>query len=92
MRMNRPRRRGVLYGMSEKPPVVVVLVKSGTTMRQRATLLRWLRGLVPAALLVISQTPIGPMDSAGVVTLSADTIEAGPLAVADAILKAREGR
>ncbi len=78
--------------MRSGPPVVVVLVKPNTPARQPATLLRWLRWLLPAALLVVSRTPIEIPDVDDVITLNADAVDSSPLAVADAIVKAREGQ
>ncbi len=77
--------------MKRRPRVVVVLVKPSTSARQPAILLRWLRWLLPAALLVVSQTPITTLDPDDVITLNADAVESSPLAVADAIVKARKG-
>jgi hypothetical protein len=73
-------------------PVIVVLMKATTAVPRRAALLRWLRALVPAALLVVSTTPVEVPGAEDVITLNADAIESGPLAVADAIVKARDGR
>ncbi len=78
--------------MDSNAPVVVLVVKPSTPARKRAALLRWLRWLVPAALLVVSQKPMAIPGADDVITLNADAIDSGPLAVADAIVKAREGR
>jgi hypothetical protein len=75
-----------------EPPVVVVLVKPNTSPRKTARLLRWLRWLLPTALLVVSQAPTTLTDLDDVVTLGADAVDSSALAVADAIVNAREGR
>lgn len=77
--------------MTDRTPVVVLLVRPGTSPRRSANLLRWLRWLLPAALLVVSQVPPGPADAADVITLDADSVESGPLSLADALAKARRG-
>ncbi|BDG02370.1 hypothetical protein [Anaeromyxobacter oryzae] len=77
--------------MSDRPPVVVLVVGPRTTPRRSATLTQWLRWLLPAALLVVSQVPLGTPESEDVITLDADSIESGPLSLADAIGKARGG-
>ncbi len=78
-------------GVRERATVVVILVRPGAaTARRVAMLLRWVRFLVPAALLVVSQVPLGPSGrTAQVITLNADATEWSPLAVAHAILEAR---
>ncbi len=77
--------------MGPNRPVIVVLTKATPAARRRV-LLRWLRALVPAALLVVSRAPIEVPGADDVITLNADTIDSGPLAVADAIVRARAGR
>ncbi|MBI5068236.1 MAG: hypothetical protein HZB56_08340 [Deltaproteobacteria bacterium] len=74
------------------PPVssprrLVIVVRPGERAR---TALAWLRQLFPAALLLLA-TPSFPdaLRDAEVVTLDADAVEAGPLALADAVLKGR---
>ena len=74
--------------MSESGPVVVLLVRPGTPPRRSASIVRWLRWLLPAALLVVSRVPMEPPQDDEVITLDADAIESGPLSVADAIGKA----
>jgi hypothetical protein len=75
--------------MRDRNPVVVLLVHPETSPRRSANLLRWLRWLLPAALLVVSQVPLGPSEATDVITLDADAIESGPLSLADALDKAR---
>jgi len=72
-------------------PTVVVLVKPGSAAPP-AALLKWVRWLLPAAFLVVSQGPVIPTVSKDVIVLNADDIDAGPLTVADAIVKAIERR
>jgi hypothetical protein len=78
-----------MYG----PGTVVVVVKQGASPRRSAELLRWLRCLLPAALLVVSPAALPVSDGPDVVTLDADAAaDAGPLAVAASIVeKARAG-
>lgn len=78
--------------MSKIARVVVVLVKPDTCARKAALLLRWLRWLLPAALLIVSPTPIVVADSDEVITLNADALDSSPLGVADAVAKTRDGR
>jgi hypothetical protein len=78
--------------MNAGPQVVVVVVRQGTGVSRLAAVLRWVRWLLPATLLIISSTPLVCTDSDAVITLEADAVESSPLAVADAIVKARGGR
>ncbi|HET6440407.1 MAG TPA: hypothetical protein VFG59_20275 [Anaeromyxobacter sp.] len=78
--------------MSDEPRVVVVVLTSSPSDPRPAALLRWIRYLLPAALLIVSGSPTLPNDASEVITLSADAVESSPLAVADAIVKALGGR
>ena len=75
--------------MNDRARTVVVVVKPGTSPRRSATIVRWLRCLLPAALLVVTDAPLAsaPGDD-DVITLDADAIDSGPLSVASAIEKA----
>ncbi len=53
--------------------------------------MRWVRALVPAALILISSAPLAAA-SDDVITVSVDEVEAGPLAVAAALARPRSGR
>lgn len=79
-------------GMSATPQVVVVVVKHGAGPSRLAAVLRWVRWLLPAAFLIVSPTPLVRADTDEVITLNADAVDSSPLAVADAIVKARSGR
>ena len=72
-------------------PTVIVLVKPGSA-GPPAALLRWVRWLLPAALLVVSQGTITPTLSNDAIVLNADDADVGPLSVADAIVKVIERR
>jgi hypothetical protein len=78
--------------MNPEPRVVVVVVKGSAVASRVAAVLRWVRWLLPAALLIVSPTPLVRGDADDVITLNADAVESSPLAVADAIVKARGGR
>lgn len=66
---------------------MVLRMKSGT--RQVATLVRWIRAMLPAALLVVA-----PLDGPVVdvpedaITVDADAVRSGPLSLADAVMRA----
>ncbi len=78
-------------GMSARTKVVVVVVKQGAGPSRLAAVLRWVRWLLPAALLIVAPTPLVRADTDDVITLNADAVDSSPLAVADAIVKARSG-
>lgn len=77
--------------MNAGPRVVVVVVKQGAGVSRIAAVLRWIRWLLPATFLIVSPTPLARADVDDVVTLNADAVDSSPLAVADAIVKARGG-
>jgi hypothetical protein len=70
----------------------VVWVRPATSPRRTAQVLRWLRRLAPAAMLIVTQpsgTPPDPDDSTFV--LDAEEGSSGPLSIADALLRGRKG-
>lgn len=76
--------------MSEHVSTVVLLVRPGASPQRARELRRWIRALVPAALILVSSVPIEAGAAEGVVvTVCADEVEAGPLAVAAALARAR---
>ena len=83
--------------MKDRVCTVVVVVSPETNPRRSAVLLRWLRWLLPAALLVVSNASLAlPQEGdddvitldADAITLDADAIGSGPLSMASAIEKA----
>jgi hypothetical protein len=78
--------------MSERLSTVVLVVQPGSNPRRASEIRRWIRALVPAALILVSSVPIDVNAGDDVVTLSADEVEAGPLAVAAALARPRHGR
>ena len=67
---------------------VVVVVGGETNPRRPIEILRWIRALVPAALILVSSAPIDLGSRDDVVTVNADDVDAGPLAVAAALTRA----
>jgi hypothetical protein len=76
--------------MSDSSKTVVVLVHPTTSPRHSSEILRWLRWLLPAALLVVApaSAPLSQLDD--VITLDADDVASGPLSVADALTRGVE--
>ena len=81
-------RPGRTVGEKSGKPLLVV-VRPGTNPRRSGQLLRWLRWLLPTALLVVAPAapPLG--DAYDVITVDADAVESGPLSLADAIARDR---
>ncbi len=79
--------------MSLKVSTVVLVVRPGASPRRATEIRRWIRALVPAALILVSSAPIDDGGGAeDVVTISADEVDAGPLSVAAALARLRQGR
>ncbi|HEY6098123.1 MAG TPA: hypothetical protein VIW03_01745 [Anaeromyxobacter sp.] len=74
--------------MSEARPTVIVRVRPDTSPRRAAEILRWIRCLLPAAMLVVTQAPppAPPYDD-DVVSIDADDVESGPLSIAAALAR-----
>ncbi len=73
--------------MQERKETVVVVVKPGRTPRRTTQVLKWVRWLVPAALLIVSGGVVPTADASAVITIDADSVESGPLSVADALAR-----
>ena len=72
-------------------PTVVLAVRPGTSLRRSSRISRWVRALLPSALLVVSAAP--PASTADdVITLDVDAVaDAGPLSVAAALARRSGG-
>jgi hypothetical protein len=77
--------QGVTQGVS----TVVLVVRDGTSPRRSVEIMRWVRTLVPAALVLVLSAPISLGASDGVITVNVDEVDAGPLAVAAALARPR---
>jgi hypothetical protein len=69
---------------------VVVLVRSGTSPRRAGEILRWLRRLLPTALLVTAPAAAPLAVATEVITIDADAVES-PLSLAEALARASRG-
>jgi hypothetical protein len=78
--------------MSARVSTVVLVVSPLANPRRARELRRWLRALVPAALILVSSVPVDAAAGDDVITVSADEVDAGPLAVAAALARPRHGR
>ncbi len=71
---------------------VVIVVHDGTSPRRSGEVMRWVRTLVPAALILVLSAPIAPAPTDDVVTVNVDDVDAGPLSVAAALARPRGAR
>ena len=78
--------------MSERVSTVVLVVKDATNPRRTIEIRRWIRALVPAALILVSSVPIDVGAADDVVSVSADDADAGPLTIAAALARPRPER
>jgi hypothetical protein len=69
---------------------IVVFVRPAASERKSIEVLRWLRWMLPAALLVLTAAP-PPAIGDPVIVIDADAVDAGPLAVAAAVARVTRG-
>jgi hypothetical protein len=74
--------------MRDERSTVVLVVRPGANPRRSSEVMRWIRALAPAALIVVSSVAFDAGTSDDMVTLQCDDVDSGPLAVADALGKA----
>lgn len=78
--------------MIERVSTVVLVVRGPTSPRRERELCRFLRALVPAAVVLVSPVPLDLGAAAHVATVTVEEIDAGPLAVAAALARRRGAR
>lgn len=76
-------------GMAERRRTLGVAVRAGDPRRAREVL-RWVRWLLPAAILLVGPAPSPEVDE--VITIDADAVQSGPLSVADALVRGHDRR
>ncbi len=84
--------RGAGPGTGDGVSTVVLVVRSGTSPRRSGEVMRWVRALVPAALILVLSSPTAIAPSDDVVTVNVDEVDAGPLSVAAALARPRGPR
>lgn len=82
----------VLGGMGESGRRLVVAVRSGSRPGRAAEVRRWIRLLLPAAILLVGAPapPAGEADD--VISIDVDEVQSGPLSLADALLRGSRRR
>jgi anti-sigma factor RsiW len=78
--------------LSAGPRRLVVVLRPGANARRSREVVRWIRALLPAAILLIGPGPSGMLagdDDDPVLTVDADSVRSGPLALADALTRNR---
>lgn len=78
--------------MAERTRKLVVTIRPGKDPRRAGEVLRWIRWLLPAAILLVGSAPTVPSDPDEVITLDVDAMQSGPLCVADALARERGHR
>ena len=73
--------------MTQPKDAVVVVVAARDDPRRTIQVLKWLRWLVPAALLIVSSGAVPVSGTDGVITIDADSVQSGPLSLADALAR-----
>jgi NAD(P)H-dependent FMN reductase len=84
--------RRCCIGVDRRIRTVVLLVGASTSPRRSSRVLRWLRVLLPTALLIVSSAPLPSGDEDDVITLDVDDVaDAGPLSLAAALTRESGG-
>jgi general stress protein CsbA len=78
--------------MSQTGPTLVVIVHRAASPRRTGEIMKWVRWMLPAAMLVVARASAGWSESSEVITIDADAVESGPLSLADALTRPRTGR
>jgi hypothetical protein len=71
-------------------PTAIIRVCPARSPRRTAEVLRWLRWLLPAAMLVVAPAPMGLADGPeddDLITVDADGLGSGPLSFADELVR-----
>ncbi len=82
----RPTGAGAGAESPASPQRIAVIVRPGAG-RRAWEVLRWLRWLVPAAVLLVTPVPLPPGDAS--VSIDVEEVASGPLSLADALLRDR---
>ena len=77
--------RGSIDGIS----TVVLVVSAETSPRRSSEIMRWVRALLPAALILVSSAPMTAIAAEDVITVRVDDVDEGPLAVAAELARQR---
>ncbi len=85
----RTQREEASGGGIERISTVVLVVGEKTSPRRSSEIVRWIRALLPAALIMVSSAPIAADASDDVITVRVDELDAGPLAVAAELARPR---
>ncbi len=78
--------------MNENGPKLVVAVRPGSKPGRLGEVLRWIRWLLPAAVLMVGTPALPPGDAGEVISVDVDAVESGPLSLADALVRQGRGR
>jgi len=65
----------------------VIAVRPGSNPRRAREVIRWIRCLLPAAVLLVGPPSWPEGDADGVISIDVDAVVSGPLALADALAR-----
>jgi hypothetical protein len=85
----RTQREETLADGTERVSTVVLVVDEKTNPRRSREIMRWIRALLPAALIMVSSAPVAADAPDDVITVRIDEPDAGPLAVAAELARPR---
>jgi len=78
--------------MREKGRRLVVAVRPGLKSGRSGEVLRWIRRLLPAAILLVGTPALPPEDGDELISIDVDAVESGPLSLADALVRRHRPR
>lgn len=70
----------------------MVAVRPGARPGRSGEVLRWIRWLLPTAVMLVGTPALPPADADEVISVDVDAVESGPLSLADALVRDRRGR
>jgi hypothetical protein len=73
--------------MAENGRRLVVAVRPGSSPTRSGEVLRWIRRLLPAAILFVGTAALPVEDADEVISVDVDEVESGPLSLADALVR-----
>jgi len=69
------------------PEPLIIVVRPGEDRRRAGEVIRWIRRLLPAAVLLVAPVQLPADATAEVISVDVETVESGPLSLAETLLR-----